>query len=66
MNGIAAPAPLPIYHYHLGHAYLAEGDTVRPREQFAAALELGKTQPFAQAKDAEAELSKLEAAAPAN
>lgn len=66
LEAIAAPAPLPIYHYHLAKAYLADDDPTRAREHFAAALELGKTQPFAQMAEAEAALAGLEANAPAN
>lgn len=66
LEAIAAPSPLPVYHYHLGMAYLADGDNARAREQFAAAIELGKTRPFADAEKAAKELKALEEKATAN
>ncbi len=50
LDVLAAPAPLPIYHYHLGEAYCADGDLDRAREQFEAALELAGDTGFPQAE----------------
>lgn len=57
----SAPAPLPIYHYHLGEVYRARGELDLAREQYRAALELSGD--FAQADAARRTLAELSEAA---
>lgn len=58
-EAIEAPAPLAIYHYHLGLIYSDQGLTALAKKQLETALELGTQQDFPQATDARRALEDL-------